>query len=113
MMTKENSFTKYNLEEKEDCVYKLGVDELISHISECYNEIDNLTLQIKIKAGRKSDGRKTEVLDLLKNNDSITIVEISERIGITTKNVSSQLTYLRQEGHNICTDSNGRKFLVK
>ena len=117
-MTKENGFIKYDLEvtENKDCIHNLDVDELIAHVAECYNKIDNLTLQLESvtnRVGRKPDGRKTEVLDLLKKNDSITIVEISERIGITTKNVSSQLTYLRQEGHNICTDSNGRKFLVK
>ena len=112
-MTKENSFTKYDLEvtENEDCIHNLDVDELIAHVTECYNEIDNLKLQLE--SVKNKVGRKSEVLELLKNNDSITIVEMSERLGISTKNVSSQLTYLRQEGCNICTDSNGRKFLVK
>lgn len=71
------------------------------------------TLQSQIEALKNGKGRKAEVLELLRTNDAITIVAMSERLGISTKNVSSQLTYLRQEGFNICTDVNGKKFLIE
>jgi biotin operon repressor len=71
------------------------------------------TLQAQIESIKNGKGRKAEVLELLKTNEAITIVAMAERLGISTKNVSSQLTYLRQEGFNICTDVNGKKFLVK
>ncbi len=50
----------------------------------------------------KSGGRKQQVLDLL-NQGYDTIEAISEKIQISTKNVSSQLTYLRNDGHIIIT----------
>ena len=71
-------------------------------------ELEQIILNLQNKKGRKF-----EVLELLKTNTSISIVEISERLGISTKNVSSQLTYLREEGYNVCTNSQGRKFLVE
>ena len=69
-------------------------------------------LELTIKLESKQSGRKSQVLDILKSHSPITIVAISERLGISTKNVSSQLTYLRQDGFNICTNVNGKKFLV-
>ena len=50
---------------------------------------------------KKSTGnRKVEVLELLQNGfDSIEA--ISEELGITKKNVSSVLSALRKQGHNI------------
>lgn len=76
-------------------------------------ESQNLNLLNQIENMKNGKGRKSQVLELLKENESITIVAISERLGISTKNVSSQLTYLRQEGYNICTDTNGKKFLIE
>ena len=69
-------------------------------------------LELQVKLESKQSGRKSQVLDILKSHSPITIVAISERLGISTKSVSSQLTYLRQDGYNICTDVNGKKFLV-
>lgn len=83
---------------------KMSKEELIGIIG---------SLEVQIESLKSGKGRKAEVLELLKSNESITIVAIAERLGISTKNVSSQLTYLRQEGHNICTDVNGRKFLIE
>jgi biotin operon repressor len=83
---------------------KLSKDELIAKIEALESQIENM---------KNGKGRKAEVLELLRTNEAITIVAMSERLGISTKNVSSQLTYLRQEGYNICTDVNGKKFLVE
>lgn len=101
-------FKKYDLEisNDENCIHNLDVDELIQHVKECYVELENLKTKTKTS-------RKSEVLELLKTNTSISIVEIAERLNISTKNVSSQLTYLREEGYNVCTNSQGRKFLVE
>ena len=72
-----------------------------------------LDLQVQLENSRNGKGRKAEVLEVLRSAGNITIVAISERLGISTKNVSSQLTYLRQDGYNICTDVNGKKFLIE
>lgn len=79
-------------------------EELVARVEELEQIVSNL---------QNKKGRKFEVLELLRSNTSISIVEISERLGISTKNVSSQLTYLREEGYNVCTNSQGRKFLVE
>jgi biotin operon repressor len=79
-------------------------EELVARVE----ELEQIVLNLQNKKGRKF-----EVLELLRSNTSISIVEISEKLGISTKNVSSQLTYLREEGYNVCTNSQGRKFLVE
>ena len=56
-------------------------------------------------------GRKEQVLGVLKSAGHITVAAIATRIGISARNVSSQLTYLRKDGYGIATDSLGRKFL--
>ena len=69
-----------------------------------------LDLQTRLQA-KSNGGRKKEVLELLKSHESISIVEMSKELGISTKNVSSQLTYLRTDGYKVFTDNVGRKFL--
>ena len=71
-----------------------------------------IELQLKLDASSK-DGRKSQVLELLRENTTISILEISSRLSISTKNVSSQLTYLRSDGYQIFTDPNGRKCLFE
>lgn len=69
-------------------------------------------LESKISSVRvKPEGRKSEVLKILTSAGHITVDAISQRIGISARNVSSQLTYLRRDGYAIATDSLGRKFL--
>ncbi len=89
---------------------KLSKDELISEII----EYDNLLLHLEDKICTvkvKPTGRKEQVLDIMKKSGHITVAAIATRLGITARNVSSQLTYLRKDGHAIATDSVGRKFL--
>jgi biotin operon repressor len=92
----------------EEKMTKEQLIEIIENQKQIIEDLQNENERLKNKTGRK-----TEVLELLKNNDSISITQIAERLNISTKNVSSQLTYLRQDGYNICTNSSGRKFLVK
>ena len=81
-------------------------------------EIENqeqiiLDLQIKLENSKNGSGRKSQVLELLRSSGSMSIIEISSQLGISTKNVSSQLTYLRTDGYPIFTDPRGRKLLVE
>ena len=62
---------------------------------------------------RNRTGRKEQVVELLKNGP-MTIRELATELNITTKNVSSQLTYLRKGGeYDILTDKGGVKKLVE
>ena len=70
-----------------------------------------LDLQIKLEASTNKEGRKSQVLDFLRSNGHVTIKDIANGLSISTKNVSSQLTYLRTDGYEIFTDNNGKKFL--
>jgi biotin operon repressor len=85
------------IQELEEEVYRL--EEIIVNLQEENEKLKNKT------------GRKEQVLELLKENKKISILEIANQLNISTKNVSSQLTYLRSDGYKINTDYNGRKFL--
>lgn len=71
-----------------------------------------LDLQTKLQSKGDGSGRKSQVLDLLVANESISIQDMATSLNISTKNVSSQLTYLRSDGYKIFTDHNGRKILM-
>jgi biotin operon repressor len=70
-------------------------------------------LNIKLENSKNGSGRKSQVLDLLRKYKSISILQISNELSISTKNVSSQLTYLRTDGYAIYTDPNGKKMLIE
>jgi biotin operon repressor len=59
----------------------------------------------------KGEGRKEEVLNILRSEGKISILEISKKLNISAKNVSSQLCYLKKDGIKIGTSSDGRKFI--
>ena len=82
---------------------------IINHIDEQAELIVHLQTQLSKKDS--GAGRKSQVLDLLINCSSISILDISKKLNISTKNVSSQLTYLRSDGYKIFTDHRGRKVL--
>ena len=84
---------------------KMTKEELIIKITELEAQIEKMTKS-------KEVGRKGEVLEVLQTG-RFTIKELSIQLGITDKNVSSQLSYLRKDGWLIGTDSKGRKFLEK
>lgn len=79
---------------------KMTKAELLTVIEELSTKLEN----------RKGDGRKEEVLAILKR-EPMTIYDISEELGISNKNVSSQLCYLKKDGIQIASDPEGRKFL--
>ena len=58
-------------------------------------------------------GRKEELIVLLSNEGRLSIKDISGKMGISAKNVSSLLMYLKKDGVRICTDCEGRKFVEK
>jgi len=98
--------------------------ELVELINDLQVQIQDLTetkelqsnqileLQEQLKSASK-DGRKSQVLEILKEHGPINIMSIAQKLNISTKNVSSQLTYLRSDGYRIFTDDNGKKFLVE
>ena len=89
---------------------KMNKEELIQ---ECEDQMQIiLDLQMRLESSNNGMGRKAQVLEVLRNNSAISIVKIAEKLGITTKNVSSQLTYLRSDGYKIFTDNHGKKVLM-
>jgi len=56
-------------------------------------------------------GRKAQVMAVLRDKGHISVADIAALIGISERNISSQLTYLRRSGVSIGTDSKGRKFI--
>lgn len=70
--------------------------------------IEILTKKLELKG----NGRKESVLKLL-NDGFNSIQSIAEEIGITSKNVSSQLTYLRQDGYKIISYRDGGKSVLE
>lgn len=66
----------------------------------------------KIDELSSTDGRKSQVESILRDQGPIHIKDIAQQLNISTKNVSSQLTYLRSDNVNVCTDNKGRKFIM-
>ena len=107
---KKKGNTMKNLEKK--------VAKLMEQVKTLNSEIEEkdgiiLDLQVRLEKSQNGSGRKSQVLDLLREFNSISILEIANNLNISTKNVSSQLTYLRSDGHQIFTDPKGRKVLVE
>ena len=59
----------------------------------------------------RGPGRKDDVLAILQAGPA-GILEIAEKLNINSKNVSSQLSYLRKDGYIIHTDEKSRKYLA-
>lgn len=59
-----------------------------------------IQLRYDAKISVKAGGRKEQVLECLRSG-IVTIEAIAKEVGINTKNVSSQLTYLRKDGFMI------------
>ena len=78
-------------------------EELIEKIQELETKIQELE-------SRKSSGRKEQIISLLQEGRK-TIDELSEKLGITNRNVSSQLSYLRKDGWKFGKDSKKRIFI--
>ena len=81
------------------------------NVNDMMDELIEVVKEEWEKVGKK-EGRKEEVLKVLERGDKIMISDIAKELGISNKNVSSQLSYLRSDGYDICTDRNGKKFLL-
>jgi len=66
---------------------------------------------IELVNNTKTGGRKEQVLKCLKEGVD-TIEAIAAKLDINTKNVSSQLTYLRKDGHKIISISAGGQSIL-
>lgn len=67
-----------------------------------------------LRIRKEGDGRKEEVRRLFESRDEgWSIREIGEELGISDKNVSSILSYLRKEGIKFNVNWDGRRVMVK
>lgn len=83
---------------------KLNNDEI--------KELRSFVKGLKLERGEEG-GRKEELIDLLNKEGRLNIKEIGGKMGISAKNVSSLLMYLKKDRVRICTDCEGRKFIEK
>lgn len=83
------------------------VEELMARVAALESEKEALTKRVS----EVKPGRKTEVLEYLQKHGHVRVSKMAEALGISDRNVSSQMTYLRKEGYCIATDSRGYKFL--
>lgn len=59
----------------------------------------------------KGEGRKEELKKILEEGERLSILELGEKMKVSSKNVSSLLCYLRKDGVKICVDSEGKRFI--
>jgi len=87
-------------------------ENLIAVVCELEEALLFLESKLNVKVVKEVlPGRKQQVLEILQQGP-ITIGAIATRLGISSRNVSSQLSYLRTDGYDICTSSIGKKFLA-
>ena len=94
-----------------------SVTELTKEMMEKMNKkelIEHLTQAITMLNERKEQrsNKKFLVLEILKRGHPISILDISNELEISTKNVSSLLCYLRKDGITIHTNEKGEKYIV-
>lgn len=89
---------------------KMSKEELIKTIEDQNQVI--LDLQVRLENSSNGSKRKSQVLELLREHSTISIMDMATKLGISAKNVSSQLTYLRTDGYKIFTDNHGKKVLM-
>ena len=85
-------------------------EELVTWIGEL--ECLLIELESRFAKGKNhKTGRKEQVLEILKRGKAISISDIAVELGITNRNVSSQLTYLRDDGADIGKIGRGKGLL--
>jgi biotin operon repressor len=92
-----------DVDEKEELVEKVGKFKK--------EELVEMMLELLGNKRKFKKGRKDEILEILVSGGSYGVEELAKMVGISGKNVSSQLTYLRKDGVKIGTRSNGKKFI--
>lgn len=95
-----NSVTQLTMEQIEQA----NKQQLVTWLNQAIEELN--------KRREQKSNKKFLVLEILKKSAPISILDISNELEISTKNVSSLLTYLRKDGITIHTDDKGRKYLV-
>ena len=88
-----------------DELKKMNKEQIIDILMEAIDKLNE-------RKDQKSN-KKYLVLDILKRGEPISILDISNELNISTKNVSSLLSYLRKDGTTIHTDDKGRKYIVE
>jgi len=106
-MSKSQNKLKSRIEELE-----LIESHLIEVINTYWMNQVHLMNEVQSLKENSKDGRKSQVEKILREQSPISIKSIAQQLNISTKNVSSILTYLRSDNINICTDSNGLKFII-
>ena len=106
-MSKSQNELKSRIEELE-----LIESHLIEVINTYWMNQVHLMNEVQSLKENSKDGRKSQVEKILREQSPISIKSIAQQLNISTKNVSSILTYLRSDNINICTDSNGLKFII-
>ena len=94
-----------------------NVTELTTEMMEKLSKkelIEHLTTAVALLNERKEQksNKKYLVLEILKRGNPISILDISNELEISTKNVSSLLCYLRKDGITIHTNEKGEKYLI-
>lgn len=85
-------------------------DELMNLVQEMECTLIYLE-DILCKSKSIKEGRREQVLKVLNEYKRINVGDIGKKLGMSCRNVSSYLCYLRKDGYNIGTDSKGRKFI--
>jgi len=93
-----------------DIMEKMSEKEMVAFIETM--ALENAALKAKLES-KKGNGRKEEVLGLIRELGKVSIKDMAERIGITDRNISSQLSYLRKDGLRFGKDSKGRIYEEK
>ena len=75
------------------------------------DELVEMMLEMLGNKRKFKKGRKDEVLEIMLEGGSFSVGELAKLVGISDKNISSQLSYLRKDGYKIATRSNGKKYL--
>ena len=102
----ETTMTTQNITElTQEQMEKMNKKELIETLSQAISMLNERKEQ--------RSNKKFVVLDLLKRGTPISILDISNELEISTKNVSSLLSYLRKDGVTIHTDDKGCKYIVE
>jgi len=115
-MTKEIRFTRINGERQdtEDLtaiqLTKWKKDELVETVLAMEEALTCLETRL-CNQKKIRPGRKQQVLEILQAGP-IQVGAIAKRLGISSRNVSSQLSYLRKDGYDIATSSTGKKMLL-
>ena len=114
----ENVMEVKGMEKRNDVAVELMWEDIMGKLrgirwdNEKIKELRAFVKGLKLEKGEEG-GRKEELIELLNIEGRLSIKDIGSRMGISAKNVSSLLMYLKKDGVRICTDCEGRKFIEK